>query len=94
MARKRGLPNGVTPRLLSREAAARYVGLSPGAFAAEVAAGTFPAPFVLKRTRRRLWDVRALDAALDTAVRSGTNDDGEARKQAWKAARQKRQATD
>lgn len=65
MARKTHLPMGVTPRLLSREAAARYVGLSAGAFAAEVAAGTFPAPFLLKRTRRRLWDVRALDAALD-----------------------------
>jgi hypothetical protein len=65
MARKTLLPTGMTPRLLSREAAARYVGLSSGAFAAEVAAGTFPPPFLLKRTRRRLWDVRALDAALD-----------------------------
>jgi hypothetical protein len=69
MARKLGLPSGVTPRLLSREAAARYVGLSPGAFAAEVEAGTFPAPFLLKMTRRRLWDVRALDAAVDRAGR-------------------------
>jgi hypothetical protein len=73
MARKLGLPAGMTPRLLSREAAARYVGLSSGAFVAEVAAGTFPAPFLLKRTRRHLWDVRALDAAMDSAGRSLPN---------------------
>jgi hypothetical protein len=76
MMRKTHLPAGMTPRLLSREAAARYVGLSTGAFAAEVAAGTFPAPFLLKHTRRRLWDVRALDAALDRHGASFTDNEG------------------
>jgi hypothetical protein len=75
MARKTQLPTGITPRLLSREAAARYVGLSTGAFAAEVAAGTFPEPFLLKRTRRHLWDVRALDAALDRKGGAFRNDE-------------------
>ena len=92
MARKLDLPNGVTPRLLSREAAARYVGLSSGAFAAEVAAGTFPAPFLLKRTRRRLWDVRALDAALDGGPFQGAANDIHARERAPEARHQKQNA--
>jgi hypothetical protein len=93
MARKLALPAGMTPRLLSREAAARYVGLSSGAFAAEVAAGTFTSPFLLKRTRRRLWDVRALDADLDraAALQRAANDI-DAREGGRKGRRQKRKA--
>jgi hypothetical protein len=75
MARKTQLPAGITPRPLSREAAAPYVGLSTGAFTAEVAAGTLPEPFLLRRTHRHLWDVRALDAVLDRKDGSFRNDE-------------------
>lgn len=55
-------------RLLTLEEAAAYVGLSANTFMQEVRAGTFPGPFPLTETRRRLWDVRALDAAIDRAA--------------------------
>jgi predicted DNA-binding transcriptional regulator AlpA len=85
----------MTPRLLSRKEAALYVGLSPGAFDAEVAAGTFPTAFQLKRTRRLLWDIRALDATMDKAAGlSGAANDIDARDRVWEARRQKRKATD
>lgn len=53
------------PRLLSREQAAAYVGLSPNQFEIEVRAGTFPQAYPLKKTRRRLFDKAAIDRALD-----------------------------
>jgi hypothetical protein len=59
----------IAPRLLSRERVAAYVGLSPNAFEAEVAAGTFPGPFPLRRARRLLRDIRALDAAIGPVIR-------------------------
>jgi predicted DNA-binding transcriptional regulator AlpA len=62
------LVSKITRRLLSREQAAFYVGLSPNAFEQEVAAGTFPAPAQLGRVRRRLWDLKAIDAVLDKAM--------------------------
>jgi predicted DNA-binding transcriptional regulator AlpA len=78
----------VAARLLDRDAAAAYVGLSPNAFDQEVKAGTFPAPFPLTRIRRRLWDVRALDAALDRAMGIASKiDDRAARKAAWRQDR-------
>jgi predicted DNA-binding transcriptional regulator AlpA len=81
------------PRLLDREDAANYVGLSPNAFDQEVRAGTFPAPFPLTKIRRRLWDVRALDAALDRAAGLGSKaNDREARKAAWRARKDRAQA--
>jgi predicted DNA-binding transcriptional regulator AlpA len=80
-AREHHLPDRMMPRLLSRKEAALYVGLSPGAFDVEVAVGTFPSPFLLKRTRRRLWDIRALDATMDKAAGlSGANNVRQARK--------------
>jgi predicted DNA-binding transcriptional regulator AlpA len=80
-------------RLLDRETAAAYVGLSPNAFDQEVRAGTFPAPFPLTRIRRRLWDVRALDAALDRAMGITTKaDDRESRKAAWRQRKDRAQA--
>lgn len=79
------------PRLLDIEAAAAYVGLSTNAFESEVRAGTFPQPYPLTRTRRRLWDIRALDAVMDraTGVVTAAND-REARKRAWNERRQSR----
>jgi hypothetical protein len=81
-------PDALRPRLLDRIHAAAYVGLSPNTFDAEVAAGTFSGPFPLTRTRRRLWDVRALDADMDRAMGlTGKVDDRAARKAAWQQSR-------
>lgn len=51
------------PRLLDCALAAAYVGLSTRAFLDAVDAGHYPQP--LEHGTRKLWDVRALDAALD-----------------------------
>jgi hypothetical protein len=53
------LPPGVTPRLLSRQAAAAYCGVSPGVFETHVPI----APVRVGHQKR--WDVKALDAWLD-----------------------------
>ena len=77
------------PRLLSRERAASYCGLSPNQFTEEVDAGTFPGPVPLKRTRRTLWDRIALDRALDARLTvdlsEGTWDE---RERKWRQNRQ------
>lgn len=54
---------GFQPRMLRLELAAAYVGLSAGAFVKAVKAKHYPDP--VTEGRRRQWDVRALDAALD-----------------------------
>ena len=52
-----------TPRLLSRQEAAAYCGVSLSTFHGWVKAGNLPAPlFGSKR-----WDKKAIDAALDRA---------------------------
>jgi predicted DNA-binding transcriptional regulator AlpA len=52
------------PRLISREAAAAYLSLSPTTFDQLVKEGRMPKPLLLTG-RRRGWDVRTLDAAID-----------------------------
>lgn len=52
------------PAGLSRAEAAAYVGVSPVAFDVLVASGLMPLPLPLG-IRRRVWNVRALDFALD-----------------------------
>jgi hypothetical protein len=64
MPRQTSLPPTLAPRLISREAAAAYVCLSPNAFDKMVEDGLMPRPKLLAG-RRRAWDVRALDAAVD-----------------------------
>jgi hypothetical protein len=54
---------GLLPRLLDLEVAAAYVGLSAAAFRAAVSAGRYPP--AIEVGRRKHWDLRALDAALD-----------------------------
>lgn len=62
------LPINLPPRLLDRRASAAYVGLSASKFDELVDDGRMPKP---KRIdRRRAWDVRALDSAID-ALPSG-----------------------
>jgi hypothetical protein len=55
------LPIGMTPRLLSRDGAAAYCGMSPNHFEEHVAKAVHPLHF----GKRCLWDVRALDRWLD-----------------------------
>ena len=52
------------PAGLSRCEAAAYVGVSPVAFDALVASGLMPPPLPLG-IRRKIWNIRALDLALD-----------------------------
>jgi predicted DNA-binding transcriptional regulator AlpA len=85
----------MTPRLLSRDQAAAYLGISPTQLDAEVRAGTFPPPFRLARTRRTLWDRAALDRALDARLTSVVEiDQGGSfneRRERWRRSRQDRQ---
>jgi hypothetical protein len=55
------LPRGMTPRLLSRNAAATYLGIGVEAFDEYVAPVVRP----VEIGRRRLWDLNALDRWVD-----------------------------
>ena len=55
---------GIAPRLLTREQAAAYLSVSPNTFDEMVKDSRMPRPKFLS-SRRRAWDVRALDAAID-----------------------------
>ncbi len=57
------LPNW--PRLLNQQQAAAYLSVSTGTFVSELRAGIWPAPVQMPRPRRKVWDIRALDAAVD-----------------------------
>jgi predicted DNA-binding transcriptional regulator AlpA len=64
MAQQAALPPTLAPRLITREAAAAYVSVSPNTFDEMVKDGQMP-PAKRLRDRRVAWDVRALDAAVD-----------------------------
>ena len=72
MARQNALPPTLPPRLVSRDAAAAYVDVSPTTFDEMVRDGRMPRPKRLGG-RRKAWDVRALDAAVD-ALEDCNND--------------------
>lgn len=63
MADSSFLPPNLPPRLLDRRASAAYVGLSATKFDELVCDGRMPKP--KKIDRRRAWDIRALDSAID-----------------------------
>lgn len=68
--RQRALPPPCV-RLLSRVEAAAYVGVSPNTFDRMMIDGFMPGP---KRVYGRvLWDVRALDAAIDSLPGDGAS---------------------
>lgn len=69
MPKQVALPPTLPPRLISREAAAAYVCVSPGKFDEMVGDGRMPKPRCIDR--RRAWDVRALDAAVDRLPEDG-----------------------
>jgi hypothetical protein len=62
MTDRHALPAGMTPRLLSRKAAAAYCGMVGETFDKHVRPHVPP---VKIETGRKLWDVRALDQWLD-----------------------------
>ncbi len=63
---------GIAPRLLTREQAAAYCGVSARGFSEWVKTGKMPGP--IPGTAR--WDRRAIDAVLDKASRlEGTQED-------------------
>jgi predicted DNA-binding transcriptional regulator AlpA len=64
MARQSALPPTLPPRLVGRDAAAAYLSISPTKFDVLVKEGKMPLPKRLGE-RRKAWDVRALDAAID-----------------------------
>ncbi len=72
-ARHRVLPPP-TARLLSRPEAAAYAGVSPTTFDRMIGDGFMPGP--KKVYGRVLWDVRALDAAIDCLPGDGVSTEG------------------
>jgi predicted DNA-binding transcriptional regulator AlpA len=73
MARQPALPPSIAPRLLKREQAAAYLSLSATKFDQLVHDGRMPPPRVIDR--RKAWDVRELDAAVDDLPVEGGPDD-------------------
>jgi predicted DNA-binding transcriptional regulator AlpA len=73
MRRQTAMPPTLPPRLVTSEAAAAYVCVSPNMFDAMVSDGRMPRPRLLGG-RRKAWDIRALDAAVDHLPVDG--DDG------------------
>jgi predicted DNA-binding transcriptional regulator AlpA len=55
--------NHITPRGLSREQAATYVGIGTTFFDKQIALGVYPEP--VRVGVRKLWDRVQLDSALD-----------------------------
>jgi predicted DNA-binding transcriptional regulator AlpA len=72
VTRQAALPATLPPRLISREAAAAYVCVSPNTFDAMVREGKMPRPRILT-DRRRAWDRCELDNAIDHLPRDGEN---------------------
>lgn len=70
MTRQTALPSALPPRLISRDAAAAYICVSPTIFDEMVADGRMPAARRLT-VRRIAWDVRELDSAVDRLPRLG-----------------------
>ena len=70
---RQALPPTLAPRLIGRDAAAAYVGVSPNTFDKMIADGLMPNPRRL--TERRLaWDMRQLDTAIDRLPIDGVAD--------------------
>jgi hypothetical protein len=68
MGDRRSLPIGMTPRLLARDAAAAYCGVTAETFEQHVRPYVRP----IEIGARRLWDVKALDRWVD--AQSGLTD--------------------
>lgn len=71
MPKQAALPPTLPPRLIGREAAAAYFNLSPNTFDLHMANGIIPKPRIVPGSRRRMWDVRELDSAIDALPHDG-----------------------
>jgi hypothetical protein len=71
MPKQVALPPTLAPRLIGREASAVYVNLSPNTFDDMVDKGIMPKPRIIPDCRRKVWDVRELDAAVDALLHDG-----------------------
>ncbi|MGU3538876.1 hypothetical protein [Methylobacterium sp. A54F] len=69
MPRQAALPPNLAPRLVSREAAAAYVCISPNKFDELVRDGRMPR--ARRIDARKVWCVRELDAAADNLPLDG-----------------------
>ena len=77
MARQPALPSTLPPRLVGRSAAAAYLSISPTTFDILVKEGTMPRPKRLGE-RRKAWDVRELDIAVDNLpIEGGADNDAD-----------------
>ena len=70
MARHAALPPTLPPPLICREAAAAYISVAAGTFDKMVEDGRMPRAKRLSEGRVA-WDVRALDAAIDSLPSDG-----------------------
>jgi predicted DNA-binding transcriptional regulator AlpA len=73
VTRQTTLPPTLAPRLICRDAAAAYVGVSPNTFDKMMAKGAMPKPRRLTEGRVG-WDVRHLDMAVDRLPVDGDDD--------------------
>ena len=72
MARQSALPSTLPPRLLNREQAAAYLGISPGTFDKLVKAGVMPQAKRLSEGRIA-WDRQEVDQAVDRLPTEGAS---------------------
>ena len=70
MPKQTALPPTLPPRLVTREALAAYVCVSPNTFDEMVKRQQMPKPRILGG-KRHAWDVRELDAAIDALPHDG-----------------------
>jgi hypothetical protein len=70
MSKQAALPPTLPPRLIGREAAAAYVSVCPNTFDCMVAEKKMPAARILT-DKRRAWDVRELDLAVEALPHDG-----------------------
>lgn len=74
------LPANISKRCLTIDEAAEYVGLSAPSFERAIKAGVYPPALPLDRAgiARNVWDLRALDHALDRLSGLGEDSTGTA----------------
>jgi excisionase family DNA binding protein len=75
--RTQALPSNLPPRGLSREQAAEYVGVSIPTFMQMVEAHTMPQP--LRVGKRVIFDLHALDKAIDALAAAHVDDNNVSR---------------
>ena len=71
MPKQGALPPSLPPRLVTREVAAAYVGVSPNTFDELEGRGLMPKARVIPGLRRKLHDLRELDIAVDALPHDG-----------------------